>query len=126
VGISVSSRANLRMFRKLRSKSAPARRRIERLRSTTVDHDRVNLSSPFWGCFAGCPVWLRQRLLKLAPAYWKQTFEQLETQQKLAANVFRRVMFRRRPEPPIAKQTYRAPSGIVDPELGWSKARLLH
>ena len=38
------------------------------------------------------PSWPRQRLLELAPAYWKQTFEQPETQQKLAANVFRRVL----------------------------------
>jgi hypothetical protein len=38
------------------------------------------------------PSWPRQRLLELAPAYGKQTFEQPETQQKLAANVFRRVL----------------------------------
>jgi transposase len=38
------------------------------------------------------PSWPRHRLLQLAPAYWKQTFEQPETQQKLAANVFRRVL----------------------------------
>ncbi|HEU4577115.1 MAG TPA: transposase domain-containing protein [Polyangiaceae bacterium] len=29
------------------------------------------------------PSWPRQRLLELAPAYGKQTFEQPETQQKL-------------------------------------------
>jgi transposase len=38
------------------------------------------------------PGWPRHRLLELAPAYWKQTLEQPETQQKLAANVFRRVL----------------------------------
>ena len=38
------------------------------------------------------PSWPRHRLLELAPAYWKQTLEQVETQQKLAANVFRRVV----------------------------------
>jgi transposase len=37
------------------------------------------------------PSWPRHRLLELAPAYWKQTLEQPETQ-KLAANVFRRVL----------------------------------
>jgi transposase len=38
------------------------------------------------------PSWPRHRLLELAPAYWKQTLEQRETQQKLVANVFRRVL----------------------------------
>jgi transposase len=38
------------------------------------------------------PSWPRHRLLELAPAYWQQTLEQAETQQKLAANVFRRVL----------------------------------
>jgi transposase len=38
------------------------------------------------------PGWPRHRLLELAPAYWKQALEQPETQQKLAANVFRRVL----------------------------------
>jgi hypothetical protein len=32
----------------------------------------------------------------LTPAYWKQTLEKVETQEKLAANVFRRVVL----EPP--------------------------
>jgi transposase len=36
--------------------------------------------------------WPPERLLELAPAYWKKTLEQPETQQKLAANVFRRVV----------------------------------
>jgi hypothetical protein len=31
-------------------------------------------------------------VLELAPAYWKKTLEQPETQQKLIANVFRRVV----------------------------------
>jgi transposase len=38
------------------------------------------------------PGWPRHRLLELAPADWKQALEQPETQQKLAANVFRRVL----------------------------------
>ena len=37
------------------------------------------------------PSWPRHRVLELAPAYWKQTLEKPETQQKLNANVFRRV-----------------------------------
>jgi transposase len=36
--------------------------------------------------------WPPERLLELAPAYWQKTLEQPETQQKLAANVFRRVV----------------------------------
>jgi transposase len=36
-------------------------------------------------------TWPAERLLELAPAYWNQTLEQPETQQKLAANVFRRI-----------------------------------
>jgi transposase len=38
------------------------------------------------------PSWPRSRVLELAPAFWKQTLEQRETQEKLAANVFRRVL----------------------------------
>lgn len=38
------------------------------------------------------PSWPPSRVLELAPAYWKQTLEQPETQQKLAANPFRRVV----------------------------------
>jgi transposase len=41
--------------------------------------------------FCLLPSWPRHRILELAPAYWRQTFEQSETQQKLAANVFRRI-----------------------------------
>jgi transposase len=37
------------------------------------------------------PSWPRHRVLELAPAYWKQTLEQPETQQKLNANIFRRI-----------------------------------
>jgi transposase len=33
--------------------------------------------------------WPHSRLLELAPAYWKQTREQHDTQQRLAANIFR-------------------------------------
>ena len=38
------------------------------------------------------PSWPKQRILELAPAYWKKTLEQPGTQQKLDANVFRRVL----------------------------------
>jgi len=38
------------------------------------------------------PSWPHHRVLELAPAYWKQTLEKVETQEKLAANVFRRVL----------------------------------
>jgi transposase len=38
------------------------------------------------------PRWPRHRVLELAPAYWSKTLEQRETQQKLDANVFRRVV----------------------------------
>jgi transposase len=36
-------------------------------------------------------TWPAHRVLELAPAYWKQTLEQEDTQQRLAANVFRTV-----------------------------------
>jgi hypothetical protein len=42
--------------------------------------------------FCLLPSWPKARVLELAPAYWKQTLEQRETQEKLAANVFRRVL----------------------------------
>ena len=35
------------------------------------------------------PSWPKSRALELAPAFWKQTLEQQDTQQRLAANVFR-------------------------------------
>jgi transposase len=38
------------------------------------------------------PRWPRHRVLELAPAYWSKTLEQGETQEKLDANVFRRVV----------------------------------
>ncbi len=41
--------------------------------------------------FCLLPSWPRARVLELAPAYWLRTLEQDEAQQKLAANVFRRV-----------------------------------
>lgn len=41
--------------------------------------------------FCLLPSWPRHRVLELAPAYWQQTLEQVETQHKLDANVFRRV-----------------------------------
>jgi len=42
--------------------------------------------------FCLLPSWPRSRVLELAPAYWKKTLEQREAQEKLAANVFRRVL----------------------------------
>lgn len=39
--------------------------------------------------FCLLPAWPRSRVLELAPAFWKQTAEQQDTQQRLAANVFR-------------------------------------
>ncbi|PCC67887.1 hypothetical protein SAMN02745121_09228 [Nannocystis exedens] len=35
------------------------------------------------------PAWPKSRVLELAPAFWKQTAEQQDTQKRLAANVFR-------------------------------------
>jgi hypothetical protein len=34
-------------------------------------------------------AWPKSRVLELAPAFWKQTAEQQDTQKRLAANVFR-------------------------------------
>jgi transposase len=41
--------------------------------------------------FCLLPSWPMSRILELAPAYWKQTLEQEDTQRRLAANVFRQV-----------------------------------
>jgi hypothetical protein len=40
--------------------------------------------------FSLLPRWPRSRVLELAPASWKQTLEQDDTHQRLAADVFRR------------------------------------
>jgi transposase len=37
------------------------------------------------------PSWPSRRVLELAPAYWQKTLQQQDTQQRLAANVFRQV-----------------------------------
>jgi len=37
------------------------------------------------------PSWPQQRVLELAPKYWKQTLEQQDTQKLLAANPFRKI-----------------------------------
>jgi len=37
------------------------------------------------------PSWPKSRVLELAPAFWQQTLQQEDTQQRLAANVFRSV-----------------------------------
>lgn len=42
--------------------------------------------------FCLLPSWPRSRVLELAPAYWQQTLEQQEAQQRLAANPFRAVL----------------------------------
>jgi transposase len=47
--------------------------------------------------FCLLPAWPHQRVLELAPAYWKKTLEQPETQEKLSAKVFRRVVL----QPPV-------------------------
>ena len=41
--------------------------------------------------FCLLPAWPQTRVLELAPAYWKQTLEQKDTQQRLAANVYRAI-----------------------------------
>ena len=41
--------------------------------------------------FCLLPSWPARRVLDLAPANWRQTLEQDDTQQRLAANIFRRV-----------------------------------
>jgi transposase len=41
--------------------------------------------------FCLLPSWPRKRVLELAPAYWRQACENAETQQRLAANVYRQV-----------------------------------
>jgi len=41
--------------------------------------------------FCLLPDWKTSRILELAPAYWRQTLEQQDTQQKLATNPFRNV-----------------------------------
>jgi len=41
--------------------------------------------------FCLLPSWPARRVLELAPINWRQTLEQSDTQQRLAANVFRRV-----------------------------------
>jgi transposase len=41
--------------------------------------------------FCLLPSWPRRRVLELAPAYWKQTLENEDAQQRLTANVFRQV-----------------------------------
>lgn len=44
--------------------------------------------------FCLLPDWRRSRVLELAPATWRETFEQDDTQQRLAANPFRQVTIR--------------------------------
>ena len=41
--------------------------------------------------FCLLPSWPAKRVLELAPAYWQKTLQNPETQQRLAANVFRQI-----------------------------------
>jgi len=41
--------------------------------------------------FCLLPSWPKRRVLELAPVYWEETLKQEDTQQRLAANVFRRI-----------------------------------
>jgi transposase len=49
-----------------------------------------------WGylrdLFCLLPSWSNQRVLELAPAYWEQTLADPETQRRLEANVYRRIL----------------------------------
>jgi transposase len=48
--------------------------------------------------FCLLPSWPASRVLELAPAFWQQTLQQQDTQQRLAANVFRAVTLIDHPE----------------------------
>ena len=50
--------------------------------------------------FCLLPSWPRRRVLELAPVHWQQTREQPDTQQLLAANVFRRAVLELEPHRP--------------------------
>jgi hypothetical protein len=43
------------------------------------------------------PRWPKRRVLELAPAYWSQTLTHPETQERLAADVFRPLTLRAPP-----------------------------
>ena len=57
--------------------------------------DGARTNTLFVSLLASCqillPAWPRSRVLELAPASWQETLKQPETQQRLAANVFRRI-----------------------------------
>ena len=59
----------------------------------------IEPSSYLRDLFCLLPGWSSQRVLELAPAYWKQTLEKEETQQRLGANVFRRLSLGAHAEP---------------------------
>jgi len=42
--------------------------------------------------FCLLPSWSSKRVLELAPAYWPQTVQDPEVQQRLEANVYRRIL----------------------------------
>ena len=47
--------------------------------------------------FCLLPSWPKKRALELAPAYWRETLEHEDTQQRLAANVYRSVTLEQSP-----------------------------
>ena len=59
------------------------------------------------------PSWPASRVLELAPAFWQQTLQQQDTQQRLAANVFRAVtLIDHAPHQPRNRSVYRV---VTDP-----------
>jgi transposase len=59
------------------------------------------------------PNWPRHRVLELAPAYWRQTLENSETQQALEAHVLRRVVLGLPGGPAHRPQSLKQPSAAV-------------
>jgi hypothetical protein len=53
--------------------------------------------------FCLLPSWPHRRVLDLSPAFWKKTLEDEDTQQRLAANVFRRIVLGLADEHPATK-----------------------
>jgi len=53
--------------------------------------------------FCLLPGWPARQVLELAPANWKQTVEQNDAQQRLAANLFRRVHLEHSVPHPVEK-----------------------
>jgi transposase len=53
--------------------------------------------------FCLLPSWPHRRVLDLSPAFWKKTLKEEDTQQRLAANVFRRIVLGMADEHPATK-----------------------